>query len=311
MEILYFLEGLRNQVLDALFSVITLLGEETIFMALGMCIFWCVSKYKGYYILCIGFAGTVINQFLKILCRIPRPWIQDPNFTIVESAREAATGYSFPSGHTQTSVGMFGGIALMNKKVWLRIVCIALCVLVPLSRLYLGVHTPTDVGVSIVIALILLFVGYPLFKKAESSPKIMYGILIFLSVITAGYLCFVCLFNFPADVYQPQNFENLVSAQKNGFSLLGCLLGMIAVYTVDIKHTHFDTKAVWWAQIVKVVGGLLLMLAAKELLRFPLDAILDPNTWGRMLRYFLMAVVGGVLWPMVFKYFPKEAKNRR
>lgn len=51
------------------------------------------------------------------------------------------------------------------------------------------------------------------------------------------------------------------------------------------------------------------MLAAKELLRFPLDAILDANTWARMLRYFLMAIVGGVLWPMVFKYFPQEGKK--
>ena len=92
MSFLYFLEDLRNPVFDFFFSLITLFGEETLFMAVGMIVFWCVDKYQGYFLLCIGFLGTVLNQFLKIFCRVPRPWIKDPNFTIVESAREAATG---------------------------------------------------------------------------------------------------------------------------------------------------------------------------------------------------------------------------
>ena len=111
MEFLHFLEGLRNPVFDFLFSIITLFGEETLFMAIGLTFFWCVSKSQGYYLLCTGFVGTVVNQFLKMIVRVPRPWVLDPEFTIVESAREGASGYSFPSGHTQTSVGLFGGIA--------------------------------------------------------------------------------------------------------------------------------------------------------------------------------------------------------
>ena len=160
MEILRFLEGIRNPFLDSFFSLVTHLGEETFFIVLGIVFFWCVNKKEGYYILSVGFIGTILNQFLKLLFRIPRPWVKDENFTIVESARSEATGYSFPSGHTQSSVGVFGPIARYEKAKWLRIICVALCVLVPLSRLYLGVHTPLDVGVSLVIALILIFVPY-------------------------------------------------------------------------------------------------------------------------------------------------------
>jgi len=47
MSFLYFLESLRNPVCDLLFSLITLLGEETIFMAVGMIAFWCFGKYRG------------------------------------------------------------------------------------------------------------------------------------------------------------------------------------------------------------------------------------------------------------------------
>ena len=188
MSFLYFLEGLRNPVLDAFFSFITLFGEETIFMVIGMVFFWCIDKYQGYYLLSTGFVGTMINQFLKMCFRIPRPWVKDPNFTIVESAREAATGYSFPSGHTQTSVGLMGGIARWNKNKVLRIIGLALCVLVPLSRMYLGVHTPADVGVSIVIAAILIFALYPVFKRAEKSPKVMYAFLFSMTAIMLLYV---------------------------------------------------------------------------------------------------------------------------
>ena len=310
MSFLYFLEGIRNPVLDFLFSIITLCGDEIIFMAVGMIVFWCFSKNEGYYLLCVGFIGTVINQFLKILCRVPRPWVRDPSFTIVESAKEAAGGYSFPSGHTQSSIGLFGGVARWHKNKVLRIAMIVMCVLVPFSRMYLGVHTPADVLVSVAIALFLVFVGYPLFSKAVGSPKKMYCIFGAMTVMMAAYLCFVCLYDFPDSVYLPENIHNLESARKNGFTLMGCILGILAVYTADMKWTKFETKAVWWAQILKSLIGVGLVLAVKELLKFPLNAVLDELTWARLVRYFLMVIVGGVLWPMTFKYFAKLGKKK-
>lgn len=305
MAFLYFLEKIRNPVLDLLFSIVTLFGEETVFMAVGMIVFWCVNKHKGYYLLSVGFVGTVINQFLKITFRIPRPWVKDPNFTIVESAREAASGYSFPSGHTQTSVGLFGGLALKFRNRAIKIASIALCVLVPLSRMYLGVHTPADVGVSIVIALLLIFALAPLFEKAEKSPKVMYAILFSLTGVMIAYLCFMHFYPFPDEVFLEQGVHNYTSAIKNAHTLTGCMLGFLVVYTVDLRWLKFETEAVWWAQIIKVAGGLILVLAAKELLRAPLEAILPKNTWARLIRYFIMVLTAGTLWPISFKYFAK------
>ena len=118
MNLLYALERLRTPFWDAVFSAVTHLGEETVFMVAAILIFWCVSKEEGYYLLLMGFFGTVVNQFLKLLFRIPRPWVRDPDFTIVESARAQATGYSFPSGHTQNAVATFGGIARSTRRPW-------------------------------------------------------------------------------------------------------------------------------------------------------------------------------------------------
>ena len=156
MGVLYALESIRTPALDKIMSVITLLGGELFFMVIAVTVFWCVSKREGYYLMIVGFFGTVINQFLKILCCVPRPWIKDPDFTIVESARAEATGYSFPSGHTQNAVATYGGIARYIRRGWLRVVLVVLTVLIAFSRMYLGVHTPLDVGVSFLIAAVLV-----------------------------------------------------------------------------------------------------------------------------------------------------------
>ena len=70
MNLLYALESVRTPFWDAVFSAVTHLGEETVFMVAAILIFWCVSKQEGYYLLLMGFFGTVVNQFLKLLFRM-------------------------------------------------------------------------------------------------------------------------------------------------------------------------------------------------------------------------------------------------
>ena len=301
MSFLYFLEGLRNPFLDAFFSTITHLGEETFFIVLGLVFFWCINKKEGYYLLSIGFIGTIVNQFLKLWFRIPRPWVKDKNFTIVESARAEATGYSFPSGHTQSSVGIFGAFARWHNRLWVRITGIAICVLVPLSRMYLGVHTPADVLVSVVIALILIFGLYPLIQKCFDNTKVMRVLLLTMVLMSAGLLAFVSFYKFPADV----DVSNLASGTKNAYKMLGCTLGIWIAFEVDNKYLHFETKAVIWAQILKFVLGIIPLLGIKEGLRIPLNAIFSGSYLADGVRYFLIVLFAGCIWPLTFKWFQK------
>lgn len=301
MEVLKLLEGIRTAFGDTFFSAITHLGEETIFILLGLVFFWCVNKKEGYYLLSIGFLGTIINQFLKLWFRIPRPWVKDPEFTIVESARGEATGYSFPSGHTQSSVGIFGGLARYNKNLWVRVIGIIFCILVPFSRLYLGVHTPLDVGVSVGIALILIFGLYPLIYKGFDNAKIMRAVLIFMTLLSLGFLLFVLLYKFPADV----DAKNLASGTKNAYKMFGCTFGIMIAYEVDLRFIKFDTKALFWAQVIKFVTGLIPMLLIKEGMRAPLALLCGGSYLADGLRYFLIVIFAGCIWPLTFKWFSK------
>lgn len=302
MNILYFLESIRMPGLNEFMLAITRLGEETAFLVAALIVFWCVDKRKGYYVMAVGFAGTMANQFLKLLCRVPRPWALDPDFTILEQAREAADGYSFPSGHSQSAVGTFGAIAATSKNKWVKGVCIALCVLVPLSRMYLGVHTPADVLVGAGMALALVWL---LRRWIMEGDRGMLVLIPLLTAMAVGLLLYTTCWPFPADVDQ----ENLASGVKNAYTLLGCMLGIAVVYPVEKKYVRFSTEARWWAQILKVILGLAVVLLVKEGLRAPLDGIFGGHMAARMIRYFLVVLAAGILWPMSFGWFSRMGRK--
>lgn len=294
MEFLYLLEKIRIPGLNELMLAVTTLGEETAFLVAALIVFWCVDKKTGYYVMSVGFLGTMANQIAKLACRVPRPWVLDPDFTILEQAREAATGYSFPSGHTQSAVGTFGCLAVTAEKKWWRNLCVLLAVLVGFSRMYVGVHTPSDVLVGAGMACLLVgLLKKPTLEGGMKQMKAVIAIMIAVSVI---FLLYVSFWNFPADM-DPHNLE---SGTKNAYTMIGCLVALPVVYLLDVKYIHFSVKAVWWVQIIKIVVGLLLVLAVKEGMRAPLEMVL-PVYPARAVRYFLIVVTAGALWPLSFK----------
>ena len=304
MELLYWFETIRTPALDAAMSLVTRLGEETFFMVAALFVFWCVDKRRGYYLLAVGFTGTLINQWLKIVCRVPRPWVRDPHFTIVESARDGAAGYSFPSGHTQSAVGVFGGVARVTRRWWLRCVCLVLLVLVSVSRMYLGVHTPADVGVSFAVTAALVLLLYPLIESTLWFPGRMYVILGVLLGVSGAFVAFVELFPFPADV----DAANLAGAVKNAWSMAGAVGGMLLVCLFDNRLLQFPNRAPWWGQLVKLLGGLVLVVLVKSLLKAPLLALCGGHEAAHAARYFLMVLTAGCVWPMTFRFFERYAR---
>ena len=305
MEFLRLLEGLRTPLLDSIMLFITRFGEETVFMLVAMFVLWCVNKYEGYYLLFVGFLGTQINQLLKVTFRIERPWVRDPSFNAVEAAIPEATGYSFPSGHTQSSVGTFLSLAIWNKNKILRVICIALCILVPFSRMYLGVHTPADVLVSVGIAVLLSFALYPLINRIKDNPK---GMRILISVMLlwcVAQVLFMEFFPFPKSA----DTEQLFSGLKNAYKMLGAVAAVFVVYELDLRYIKFETKAVWWAQALKLVLGIAFTLLVK-LLCYEIFEFIPSEAVSRAFSYFIMVIFAGAVWPMTFKFFSRLGNKR-
>ncbi len=297
MDVLRWLESWRFPAMDQIMLVITALGSEVLFLVAALVLFWCVDKRRGYYLITVGFFGTVLNQFLKLLCRVPRPWVRDPEFTIVEAARADAGGYSFPSGHTQNAVGTFGVLAVTAKRRWFRITCIVLAVLVPFSRMYLGVHTPADVLTAGVMALALVALAKPLvYNRRRWVFTVALGAMALCALAYVGY---VELFPFPADV----DGDNLAEGVKNAYSLLGALLGLILAYWLDEHWTHFPVDGVWWVQALKVILGLGITMVLRMALKTPLLTLTGGHAAAHGIRYFLMVAFAGAVWPLTFRWF--------
>lgn len=310
MEILYFFENLRTPLLDKFFLAITQLGDETFFIAAALIVFWCVSKKSGYYMMTVCFCGTIINQFLKLICRIPRPWVIDPDFTIVEAAKNRATGYSFPSGHAQNAVSIFGCIAASvigkkgigkYQKNAICIFCAAAATLTAISRMYLGVHTLYDISVSAVIAILLVLAFKKLFDFADKNEIVFKIIIAQMLVMSVGYLIYASFV--PISGISQSDISNFLNGKTHAWYLLGGVAGIAVSYPLEKRFVNFKTKAPLFIQIIKTVPGFLLTILIKTALKVPLLSLFDGNNAAHALRYFILVIFAVLLWPMTFELF--------
>ena len=223
----------------------------------------------------------------------------------MESARSEATGYSFPSGPPQSSVGVFGSIARYEKAKWLSAVCIAICFLVPLSRLYLGVHTPLDVGVSLGISLVLIFGLFPFIQNCFEDTNKMRILFMGMIILSVLYCAFVNFYNFPKDT----DVENLSHGVANAFKLLGCTLGVWIGFEVDRKYINFETKGNFLCHVLKFVVGLVPLLAIKEGLKYPFNLLFGISYIADGVRYLILVVFAVCVWPLTFNWFRKITKS--
>ncbi len=298
MAFLKLLEKIRNPFLDKLFLIITAIGEETVFLFIAVLVFWCVNKREGYYLLTVGLVGMVANQFLKQSFKIERPWKND-GFAAVPEAIGEAGGYSFPSGHTQNVTGTLGSVARWSPRKSVRIISVVTIALVAFSRMYLGVHTPIDVGFSLVFGTLLVFAIYPLFSTEERFKRFMPYVVAFAVLLSLG------LFVFALASRDAANPDNLISCRENAATALGCTLGLVPVYILDRKVIGFETEARWYAQLIKLAIGIAIVLLIKEGLKAPLGFIFENEYVARCVRYFVVVIFVGVLWPMTFKLFSR------
>ena len=300
MEFLYFLERLRTPFLDKLFSFITMLGEETVFLAFALIIIWCVNKREGYYILTVGLFGIVVNQAVKLICRIPRPWVVDSDFSIVESARKEATGYSFPSGHTQNATGTYGSVVAFSARKWVRALFSTLVLLIAFSRMYLGVHTPADVLFSLGFGVLLVLALKPVFETELRFEKLMPFIL------SAGFAVTVLFSIFAFSLSESGiDLRNLESARENAATLLGCTGALLIVFFADKYFIRFKTEASWYAQCIKFVLGLAAVLFLKAALKSAFAASFENQYLARCIRYFIIVIFAGIVWPLCFRFIDR------
>ncbi len=288
MEILHAIAQMRTPFGEKLWQFLTLFGEETFIVVVLCLLFWCINKNLSYKIGATFFLGGLLTQGLKITFQIPRPWVLDPNFKPVGSAIEAATGFSFPSGHTASAGSLFFPLAFSVKKWW-RYPLAVMPFIVAFSRMYLGVHTLPDVGCALAITVVFAAI-----VQAVSVTKIWDNPLA-VALGLFGVSLLVLVYALCRQDVTPDMLEDCVKAAAAG-------IGFAVGYFAERKWVRFDTRAIWWMQMIKVVGGLIGVVAIKSGVKMLLGESMAVDA----LRYFLLIVWILAIWPMIFKTFIKK-----
>jgi len=292
MEFLRLLESLRTPFLDGAFNLITRLGEETVGVAVLCVVFWCINKRIAYVIGVAYFLSGLTVQGMKICFRIDRPWVVDTNLKPVPSALANATGYSFPSGHTQSATALFGSLGTKIKNKPGRALCFLLVALVAFSRLYLGVHTPLDVVASLLISFLFVLLTVKLFDDDPISKKRILVLAVFMALYTAATAALASALYLNGTINQ--------SYISDSFKAVGAGAGFAAGMYVERVYINFSVKTKnILLQFVKLVLGFAGVLLIKEGSALITGTGLVVDT----VRYFLIIIWVTVLFPLVIKRF--------
>ena len=156
-SVLQWLSEQRSPTLDHIMLEITFLGTGTVVMmavAISAMFLWLSNhKYSAILLLVSTFGGILLNNLLKAGFSRPRPQIVEWGTTAISS--------SFPSGHAMSAAVVYGTVAYLAGRLQRRhlhrvatlVLTLILILLISVSRLYLGVHYPSDVIAGVIIGL--------------------------------------------------------------------------------------------------------------------------------------------------------------
>lgn len=282
MAFLELLMRLRNPFLDYLSLGISYLG--TPFLVVGVITFLRFNDDQNRadgMMLAFLFSG-LLCQGLKIVFHVPRPWILVSDtalFRPVSMALSTATGYSFPSIHTQSTAALCLSVIYYNRKKAVRASAVVFMALVAFSRMYLGCHTPSDVAAGFLLTLAVTMVTLPLWRRFSRKNPLnrelfaffltgFSTILIFLGAVLAGN----------------GTVDPVMSA--DAFKTAGLGLGFAGVMLFGQRLTPFRTDGTTPGKIIRLVVAAAGALA----LEFGLSSLLPDSLLFDTLRYALIGL---------------------
>lgn len=278
LDVIDALQSLGDPVMDALARGVSFLGTELFFLLALPFFLWCVDFGGGVRLAYFTLLSQYVNVAAKDLLMMPRPPHYRPG---IERAHHS--GYGLPSGHSQSTAVFWGGFAAMAGKPRTWIWAAVLILLVGLSRVYLGVHFPTDVlagwGIAAVL-LVVFFAVMPALEKNLARLALLWRI--------------VLAFGVPILLALTHPVKDVVGG-------LAPLAGLGAGAAIFLNRWSFEAKGPWWQRIARYLLGIM----ALAVLYFGLSAVFPREGEAfylplRFLRYALVGLWAGLGAPWVF-----------
>lgn len=269
LDLIRAIQQVHGPALDNIFRIITFLGTEEFYLVLLPFLMWCIDFPAGARLTILLLFSSYLNTDIKDLLQQPRPFQLDPNVKLSE-----AEGYSLPSGHAQSAVVVWGGIGVWVRRPIVWAIMIALAVLVGFSRIYLGVHFPTDVlaGWAIGAGLLGIFlVTQERIQRTLERVRLATALALALAV--------------PVILI-------LIHPTKDTIAAMATLSGIAAGLVLAAPYMSLSVRGLWWQRLLRYVIGILIVFG----LFFGLKAVFpaEGEAFYTVLRFFRYWMVG--LW---------------
>lgn len=270
--------NLGGPALDALMRCVTFLGNEFCLLLLAPILIWCVDYTVGVRLGYFVLLSEYVNVVCKDLLRQPRPTDFRP-----ELGRIVQHGYGLPSSHAQITMTLWGSLAVQARKAWVWAASAIIVAAVGFSRLYLGVHFPTDILAGWLLALFLLVVFFkaaPALEAWLSRNSLAWQIALALTV--------------PVILV-------LLHPVKDAVASLAPLAGLGAGAAI-FRRTHtFNAGGPWILRLLRYLAGIIVLVGLYYGLSIAIpkegEALYMPL---RFLRYALLGLWVSLGAPLVF-----------
>lgn len=217
LSVLEFFQSLRSPILNAIFLIFTISTELPILVLFTATMYWCINKKVGQKILFSLVSSITLNTGIKEFVKAPRPI----GIKGLDSMRvSTATGYSFPSGHTQSATTFWVSLMMILKKTWIYLLGTIIIIGVGISRLYLAVHWPIDVLFGWIFGVIFTILFCNIFDYVDKNKS--YNILL----IVLGLFI----------------LSSFIINSSKYIKILGLITGFILGYIVEDKYIQFETR---------------------------------------------------------------------
>ena len=255
--------------LDLPFRSLTFLGNLEFFLILMPLIYWCLDRRMGARLLILFLISAYINSVAKVIADQPRPFHYDSRV----KALVHAGGGGLPSGHTQSALVVWGYLAWQVRRRMLWILAGFLMIAVPMSRLYLGVHFPTDLLGGYILGILLLVLYLQSVLKVEAW-LIQKGLLWQIGLAVGLPILFICV-----------NPKGSIYALNAGSVLLGFAPGII----LERRWIRFCSGGRLLRRTLRFIPGFIVLIGIWMGLRIAF-AGMEPVALFRIVRYALVGL---------------------